>query len=75
MASCRSSIEAYRDLVDLSGNAFEWEDACEGGSESAFCQVRGGSFNSDESLDACSAAHTYKRDFASYYVGFRCCGD
>lgn len=75
MAACRSAIEGYRDLVDLNGNAWEWEDACADEADTAFCQVRGGSFNSDEALDACGAAHTYRRDFASYYVGFRCCAD
>lgn len=75
MAACRSPLEAYREIVDLSGNAFEWENACDSTADGAFCQVRGGSFNSDEALDACGVAHTYKRDFSSFYVGFRCCQD
>lgn len=75
MVGCRSAVEAYRDVVDLNGNAWEWEDACADGGDTAFCQVRGGSFNSDEALDACGVAHTYRRDFSSFYVGFRCCQD
>jgi formylglycine-generating enzyme len=75
MAACRSSVEGYRDLVDLSGNVWEWENACAGEGDDAFCQVRGGSFVSDEKLDSCAAPHRYARDFKAFYVGIRCCAD
>jgi formylglycine-generating enzyme required for sulfatase activity len=75
MSACQSTVEGYRDILDLSGNAWEWEDACEDETADAFCHVRGGSFNSETALDECSAVHTYHRDFASYFVGFRCCAD
>lgn len=75
MAACRSSVDGYRDLVDLSGNVWEWENACANDADDAFCQVRGGSFNSDEQLDSCAAPHRYARDFKAFYVGIRCCAD
>jgi len=62
----------YSGLFDMSGNVFEWEDACESATASAQCRIRGGSFN-DESLQ-CDAPAAVERMIHSGNIGFRCCG-
>lgn len=65
-------------LYDMSGNAAEWEDSCDGataGSAGANdnCHIRGGSYLSQQSELACSANRVMGRDDTADDVGIRCC--
>jgi sulfatase modifying factor 1 len=67
----------YTGLFDLSGNASEWIDSCEGpgadGGATDTCYLLGGSFY-DESSYCNQVPTTYPRNGVSYGFGFRCCG-
>ncbi len=84
-ADCEGSVPG---LFDMSGNVAEWEDSCSGASSASdMCSVRGGDFNSTNTLypsAACdsekdgkppSASMKRRRDRADQAVGFRCCFD
>jgi hypothetical protein len=63
-------------VYDLSGNAAEWEDACDaatGGTDK--CLARGGSFQSEAAELTCDTIPNppLRRDVVSSSVGFRCC--
>lgn len=68
-------------LYDMSGNVWEWEDACGttdggGGAAKEPCQIRGGSFTDKENLMGCKVSPEGSippREFQQYNVGFRCC--
>lgn len=60
---------------DLSGNVWEWEDACESDAPDARCRVRGGSFRSDANNLACAASFSDARMTHFDDFGFRCCAD
>ena len=63
----------YPGLFDMSGNAAEWEDACD---DFAGCRVRGGGFSDKKAQDlACAADRVELRMFKADDVGFRCCSD
>ena len=58
------------DLFDMSGNVYEWTDACGSGA----CLIRGGAFDSAEADLACDASH--EMDGPSGHredLGVRCC--
>jgi sulfatase modifying factor 1 len=71
LASCQS----YLGVFDLSGNVWEWEDAC-ADSIGRFdeCRVRGGGFDSDGRMrcDVVTMTKT-NRFLAAPNLGFRCC--
>jgi formylglycine-generating enzyme required for sulfatase activity len=60
----------------MSGNAWEWENSCEGQTgASDKCRRRGGSvFNLVTSLD-CATDDAPSRDTKTTGIGFRCCAD
>jgi formylglycine-generating enzyme required for sulfatase activity len=62
-------------VLDLSGNVWEWEDACESDAPDARCRVRGGSFRSDQNNLACAASFADARLTTFDDFGFRCCAD
>ncbi|MDZ4063947.1 MAG: hypothetical protein U1E22_04685, partial [Coriobacteriia bacterium] len=47
MSGCQSSVSGYAGVYDLIGNAFEWEDSCDGNFGIIdSCRLRGGHFGS-----------------------------
>lgn len=60
-------------LFDMSGNVWEWENACEGENPGDRCRVRGGSFRSNLASLTCAAATLADRDSLFDDFGFRCC--
>jgi formylglycine-generating enzyme len=67
LAGCEGGSD---DLFDMSGNVYEWTDACGGGS----CLIRGGAFGSPSADLACEASH--EMDGPSGHredLGLRCC--
>jgi sulfatase modifying factor 1 len=72
----------YAGILDMSGNAAEWEDSCDdglGGDAAAQpCHYRGGSAHSQQDNLQCEAgvsfgSLTYARSQWTDDVGFRCC--
>ena len=67
----------YEGIFNMSGNAWEWEDAC--GTATGpddTCQLRSGEFSNDMGFLRCDyLGFAYKRNFnMSGTVGIRCCG-
>ena len=73
--SLPACVGGYAGLFDMSGNVFEWEDACEGdGGAGDLCRIRGGSYFSFEANLACAADVSFARSASVYGdIGFRCC--
>ncbi|MBX3223901.1 MAG: SUMF1/EgtB/PvdO family nonheme iron enzyme [Labilithrix sp.] len=67
-------------VFDLSGNVWEWEDACDrtkGASRSAQCNLRGGGFlRSSNAWGSCAAVPAgWTRESHVEDTGIRCCSD
>ncbi|MBW2453208.1 MAG: SUMF1/EgtB/PvdO family nonheme iron enzyme [Deltaproteobacteria bacterium] len=69
-------------IYHMSGNAWEWEDSCNGASGNTdSCHVRGGSYSSNPYLLKCAATdsqtnlqmQTHVRDYSAPDLSFRCC--
>lgn len=64
----------YPSLRDMSGNAWEWEDSCEGNAgQSDLCRIRGGSYSQGQNALGCDADSALPRNTTGKSVGFRCC--
>lgn len=65
----------YPGIYDLSGNAAEWEDACESTTgQLVLCRVRGGGARTRTGAGLrCAADEMLRRDTRRDDVGFRCC--
>ncbi|MDI1443684.1 SUMF1/EgtB/PvdO family nonheme iron enzyme [Polyangium sp. 6x1] len=63
-------------LLDMSGNLWEWEDACDGATgENDTCRRRGGGYASLATDLDCPTAGGEARGVANATTGFRCCAD
>jgi formylglycine-generating enzyme required for sulfatase activity len=70
--ACRPPSSPFRNVRDMSGNVWEWEDACKKySSPSDTCHVRGGGFAT--STLQCSRELMIQRNAVRADVGFRCC--
>ena len=68
-------------LFDMSGNVWEWTNACGGpmgtppSAANAFCDAMGGAFDSNEAELACVGERNWTRNSGAGNIGIRCCLD
>lgn len=78
---CRGPSSPYDQIVDLSGNAGEWDDSCDTYDTTAtapdkiLCQVRGGYVGNSDGPFAFSCSADHPTWMTAHYevTGFRCC--
>jgi formylglycine-generating enzyme required for sulfatase activity len=74
LARCQSPAVFYSGVFDLSGNVYEWEDACDGGTgASDNCRLRGGSYDTYYLGMDCNQDFSLRRDMITQTQGIRCC--
>lgn len=75
--SCHSPEAPYAEVYDLSGNAAEWDNGCDGAGPDDPCRIRGGSFQHNEHGLRCAMGRDLRwpRMRQVVAVGFRCCAD
>ncbi len=68
-------IGGYADIHDMSGNVWEWDNACANDTSStASCRIRGGSYmESGNATLRCDQNGTSNRNQALVNIGIRCC--
>lgn len=73
LASCEGGVPG---VFDMSGNVWEWTNACESeaGDAETSCRRRGGSYNSEADSLRCEVDSQRERGIRDEAVGFRCCG-
>ena len=76
-AGCHGLAAPHASVFDLSGNAWEWQDACSAGlGPDSPCLMRGGSFSGDERQLTCDYIDALiERSRTFWDIGFRCCRD
>ena len=76
-SGCHSPDDPYSDVYDLSGNAAEWDNSCDGDGPDDGCRIRGGSFEHNEHGLRCAMARDlhWPRMRRVGAIGFRCCAD
>jgi formylglycine-generating enzyme len=74
---CRGADPPYDAVFDMSGNVWEWEDACaeqEGSGRADACRRRGGSFSQTQGNGLeCADNSVQDRSATADNLGFRCC--
>lgn len=72
LSECRGN----KGLYDMSGNVWEWTNACSADSGAADqCRRRGGSYFSDAHVLRCALNGSRSRNHRSVSTGIRCCSD
>jgi formylglycine-generating enzyme len=66
-------VGGYPGIFDMSGNAWEWDDSCGPGNQTAPCRLRGGSATRPANTVSCATALDSPRDDATGNNGIRCC--
>lgn len=73
MTGCHSSVAGFTGVHDLSGNVWEWEDACNGTTGPGdHCRMRGGSFGDGSLGHQCNYGGGSARNSFGSTIGFRC---
>ncbi|MBX3246651.1 MAG: SUMF1/EgtB/PvdO family nonheme iron enzyme [Myxococcales bacterium] len=77
MPDCQSPSDNYHGVYDLTGNIWEWTNACDGSDgPDDICAYRGGSISHGGSGVRCDVIPNRRtRSYQSSEVGFRCCAD
>lgn len=77
LEGCHSPDGSYAAIVDLSGNAAEWDNSCLSDDPDAGCRIRGGSFQHNGHGLRCAMGErlAWPRLRQAVAVGFRCCAD
>ncbi|MDF2695366.1 MAG: Serine/threonine kinase [Labilithrix sp.] len=71
LAACTGG---HAGMVDMSGNASEWEDSCSGPTGVAdLCKCRGGSWRNAVAALRCDSYALASRNVRDVDIGFRCC--
>jgi formylglycine-generating enzyme required for sulfatase activity len=84
LSTCQSSVLGYQGIYDMSGNAWEWEDSCNGTTgQSDSCGVRGGGFyfapdfwsssSCNGNLECGCHGSVIRGGGYGFVFGFRCC--
>jgi formylglycine-generating enzyme required for sulfatase activity len=77
VGSIAKCVGGFDGIFDMSGNAWEWEDACSPADGGVACRLRGGSFGESTAgklrCDSNAQVNSEAIDFMGGNVGFRCC--
>lgn len=68
---CHSPDSLYASILDLNGNAREWQDACGTEASQFVCLSRGGAYTQD--MGACAIPIAADPMHVDLFTGFRCC--
>jgi formylglycine-generating enzyme required for sulfatase activity len=69
-------VGGYDGLHDMSGNVWEWTNACDTAEAGSFCHANGGAFDSTPDELACTATpRPWTRTSTAANIGIRCCQD
>ena len=70
-------VGGFPGIFDMSGNVWEWTDACDDTTPAsdAFCDARGGAFDSTPTDLECAGERNWTRSAGIYNIGIRCCLD
>jgi sulfatase modifying factor 1 len=81
VASQAGCVGSVAGLHDMSGNVWEWTDACgaplpnDAGAAGAFCSAMGGAFDSTQEELECTGQRNWTRSNGAANIGIRCCLD
>lgn len=77
LSGCHSPESSYSAVYDLSGNAAEWDNACDGDKPDSGCRIRGGAFQFQGVGLRCAMAKDlhWPRMRRAESISFRCCAD
>lgn len=75
-ANTKTCEGGFPHLYNMTGNSWDWENACDGSSGTTDqCWVRGGEFSNPKEFIQCDYEGFHApRDFTSGSIGIRCCG-